>query len=198
MIESTGSIHPARPVRDRGALVLGGILVAVGAVAYALQRAGIDPFTWLGGSGWTLFVILPGLALLGASFVTRSAGIGLSIAGSVVAMVGLLLLYQDQARHYESWSYAWALIAPTSIGVGMLLHGLRFARPELVTVGTRMVAVGLVLLLALGWYFESIFETGRVPFAIGDSWPLVVLVVGIVVMALALLRNGSTARAENL
>jgi hypothetical protein len=191
-------LQSARPARNEGALILGGLLVAVGIIAYALQHLAIDPARWLGGSGWTLFIIVPGLVLLGASLLTRAAGLGLSIAGSVVTTVGLLLLYQDQAAHYESWSYAWALIAPGAIGVGTLVHGVRFGRSDLVTLGTRLIAASLVLLLALGWYFESIFESGRVPFSIGENWPVVAVVLGAAVIAFAVFRGRGRAPDENL
>lgn len=50
----------------------------------------------------------------------RSAA-GLTIPGSIITTIGLLLLYQETFDHFESWAYAWALI-PTAVGVGIVIE----------------------------------------------------------------------------
>ena len=55
------------------------LVLIVGLVAFALDRA-LDPAAWLGGSGWTLFIIVPGLVLLGLAIVVRTeATLGLTV-----------------------------------------------------------------------------------------------------------------------
>ena len=140
---------------------------------------------------WTLFLIVPGLALLvAAAFLEDRTALIAAIAGAVVTAVGALLLYQDLTAHYESWSYAWALI-PGSVGVALAVHGLRFHRADLVSVGTKMVAAFGLLLLVGAWFFETIFRTNRAPFDLGDNWPIALIALGGVLFVVGLLR-GST------
>jgi hypothetical protein len=157
-------------------------------IAFALREAGIDIPDLLGGSGWTLFIIVPGVMLLiAAALAVGGAAQGLTTAGAIVTTVGLILLYQDRTGHFESWAYAWALI-PMSVGVSLIVHGLRVARRDLVDVGLRMVAILGVLFVVAGWYFETVFETGRVPFDLGEAWPLVLVAVGVIVVLSTLFR----------
>lgn len=178
---------------DRGGSIaaIGSTIVVIGVLAYFLEIASVDVASWLGGSGWTLFIIIPGLALLvAAAFLKDGAALTATIAGAVVTTVGALLLYQDQTAHYESWAYAWALI-PGSVGAALAVHGLRFQRSDLVTVGTRMVAGFGVLLLVGAWFFETIFRTNQAPFDLGDNWPIALIALGGVLFLAGLLR-GST------
>jgi hypothetical protein len=183
--------HANQPDRGSSIAALGSIILVIGALAYFLDMASVDVASWLGGSGWTLFVIVPGLALLvAAAFLRDGIALTTTVAGAVVTTVGALLLYQDQTAHYESWAYAWALI-PGSVGVALAVHGLRFRRSDLVSVGTRMIAVFGVLLLVGAWFFETIFRTNRAPFDLGDNWPIVLIALGGVLFIGGLLR-GST------
>jgi hypothetical protein len=183
--------HANQPDRGSSIAALGSIILVIGAVAYFLEMASVDVASWLGGSGWTLFVIVPGLALLvAAAFLEDRTALIAAIAGAVVTAVGALLLYQDLTAHYESWSYAWALI-PGSVGVALAVHGQRFHRADLVSVGTKMVAGFGLLLLVGAWFFETIFRTNRAPFDLGDNWPIALIALGAVLFVVGLLR-GST------
>ena len=95
----------------RDGLIIGAALIVVGLGAMAMTYADLDPSAWLGGSGWTLFVIVPGVLLLASGLLTdRPAALGLTIAGSIVTTIGLLLLAMDQTDRWDAWAYAWALI----------------------------------------------------------------------------------------
>ena len=123
------------PATPSSALVLGVFLVPVGLATLVLQRTGVDVSPWLGGSGWTLYVIVPGLGLLMAAVGTTGGWAkGLTVAGAILTTVGLTLLYQDQTDHYASWAYAWTLI-PIAVGAAFVAHGWRVGRPDLVARG---------------------------------------------------------------
>ena len=116
---------PARKEDRRGPAVLGVILVLVGAVFLATNVTGFQL-----AAAWPLFIIVPGLILLAASFAAGGeAGGGLAITGSIVTTVGLILAVQEATGLYATWAYAWALVAPGSVGVGMLLFGSFTGRP---------------------------------------------------------------------
>jgi hypothetical protein len=188
------TLESTSPPERRGAALLGVILIVVGIVAWALQR--VDVTSWLGGHGWTLFIIGPGVLLLVAAIAARGdAAQGLTIGGAIVTTIGLLLLYQARTGHWESWAYAWALI-PAAAGLALVVHGLRSATRELVANGLTMIAVAGGLLVAGAWYFETVFETGRVPFDLGASWPLALVVAGAVIVVLGLLRDGRHTASE--
>jgi len=184
-------MHAQSTRGDRGdsMAAIGSAIVVIGVLTYFIQMASVDVASWLGGSGWTLFVIVPGVALLiAAVFLGEKTALIATIAGAVLTTVGGLLLYQDQTAHYESWAYAWALI-PGSVGAALAVHGLRFTRSDLVTVGTRMVAGFGVLLLVGAWFFETIFRTNQAPFDLGDNWPIALIALGGVLFISGFLRG---------
>jgi hypothetical protein len=168
-------------------VAVGGTIVVVGALALAMTFGNVDPSQWLGGSGWTLFIIVPGVLLLAAGLLTNStAAPGLTIAGSIVSTIGLMMLAMDQTGRYDAWAYAWALI-PAAAGIGLLLHGLRTQNRSLVSTGLRLGAGALAVLVVGGWFFETLFRTGEPPVDLGDGWPIVVIAIGAFVILIGLL-----------
>jgi uncharacterized membrane protein len=144
-----------RPPRQ--SMVLGGLLVVIGAILLAGQFVRID----VGHYGWPFFVIAPGLVILFLALTARGAvSEGLAIVGSVITVSGLILLYQNSTDHFESWAYAWALVIPGAIGVGMILYGLRASRPGNVRAGTRLAGIGLVVFLVGAVFFEGVIGIG--------------------------------------
>src|SRR6267143_2031697 len=172
----------SQPLR-RPSMVLGGLLVLIGAILLAGQFVRVEIWHY----GWPLFVIAPGVLLLILALTARGfAGEGLAIAGSVITVIGLILLYQNTSGHFESWAYAWALI-PASVGAGMMLYGWVAHRPANVRVGTRLLATGLVIFLLGVLFFEGALGLGGYHF---DRNAGVVLgVVIIAVGALMLIRT---------
>jgi hypothetical protein len=161
-------------------LVVGAVLIVVGAVLILGQVLGLN----LGQYMWPFFIIVPGVLMLLLAFRTGNAAEGLSIAGSIVTMVGLLLLYQNTTNHWESWAYAWALVAPTSVGLGQILFGTIKGRSGAVDTGKRLVTIGCAIFLVGAIFFELVIGIsghglGRIAF------PIIVIGVGIFL----LLRN---------
>lgn len=163
---------------SRGAAVLGVVLIVLGLVFFAGQALNMD----IGEVAWPFYVIAPGLALAAVG-LTQRGGSGLTIAGSVVTMVGVVLLYQNATDRFESWAYAWALVGPGGSGIGMLLYGTgsgdrKMARDGFWTIlgALGLFAVGLV-------FFEGIIGISgdRLPL---PNWvlPVAVIVIGVVVL----------------
>src|SRR5436309_15165143 len=149
--ESATSQAPARPRRQ--STVVGGLLVLIGAILLIGQFVRID----IGHYGWPFFVIAPGVLLIVVALTARGAvSEGLAIAGSVIAVSGLILLYQNSTDHFESWAYAWALVFPGAIGVGMILYGLSGGRPGNVRAGARLGGIAGVLFLLGAAFFEGV------------------------------------------
>ena len=120
---------------SRGALVVGALLIVLGAAALAIQVSGVT-------IGWPAWVILPGLAMLVAAFaLPEPGGSGLAAVGGIVTAVGTVLAVQDATGTYASWAYAWALVAPGGVGVGLLLYGLLTRRGDIARGGAQFVKV---------------------------------------------------------
>lgn len=183
--------EPVQPPQTRsgspGATVLGGVLIVLGLVFFASQQLNIDIGEW----AWPFYVIAPGVAM--ATFgLTQRRGSGLTIAGSIVTMVGLMLLYQNATGHWESWAYAWALVGPGGSGIGMLLYGTRSGDTKMARDGffTTLTALGL---FAAGLvFFEGILGISgrRLPL---PEW---VLPAAVILIGLLLLLRGVTYRGH--
>lgn len=180
--------------RARGTAA-GLVLLAVGGVALAARQAGVELGSLVDG-GWPLFIIVPGVALLAAAFVPAPPdGLGFAIAGSIVTTVGAILLYQQTSGNWESWAYAWALI-PLAAGSGMSVYGLLTGHRDIAGSGVRLAVVAGLLFLIGTWYFNAVFETGRIPIDIGTWWPVVVLGLGLLVLGRALLMPPAPPRTS--
>ena len=158
--------------------VLGVILIAAGLLFLGAQA--ID-FDW-GDFAWPFWVIVPGLVLLSFGLATRGDP-GLTVAGSIVTMVGLLLLYQNLTDHWESWAYAWALVAPGGSGVGTLLYGTRSGNGAMVRAGLWQIATALGI-FAVGFiFFEALIGISGDRLALPD-WLLPAVIIGLGVLVL--------------
>jgi hypothetical protein len=176
----------------RPSMVMGGLLVLIGAVLLLGQFVRID----IGHYGWPFFVIAPGLVLLFLALTARGAlGEGLAILGSIITVTGLILLYQNATDHFESWAYAWALIFPGAVGVGMILYGLVASRPGNVRAGTRLVGIGVVLFLLGVAFFEGIIGIGGYQF--GRTGGVAVGALIVVLGALLLILNLTSSRRQS-
>src|SRR5206468_7927292 len=181
------------PVRQRRqSTVLGGLLVLIGAILLIGQFVRVD----IGHYGWPFFVIAPGVLLIVVALTARGAvSEGLAIAGSIIAVSGLILLYQNSTDHFESWAYAWALVFPGSIGLGMILYGLTAGRPGNVRVGTRLVGIAGVLFLLGAAFFEGVIGIGS--YQLDRTAGLAVGALIIVLGALMLILNLTSSRRDS-
>ena len=174
--------EPTQPPQTRsgspGAAVLGGILIVLGVIFFVGNQLNID----IGKATWPLYVIAPGVALV-ALGLTQRHGSGLTIFGSIVTMVGLVLLYQNATDHWESWAYAWALVGPGGSGIGMLLYGTRSGDRKMARDGFWAILTALGIFAVGLVFFEGILGISgeRLPL---PEWvlPVAVIVIGILVL----------------
>jgi hypothetical protein len=137
----------------RGGIVVGGLLIAVGALFLAGNAAGVD----IGAVGWPLFIIVPGIILFATAFaIGGKAGSGPAVAGAIVTTVGLILAVQAATGLYATWAYAWALVAPTSVGLALVVYGTLVGERGLVKDGLPTLGVGLALFFGFGVFFEGV------------------------------------------
>jgi len=143
---------------------LGVLLVVLGTLFSVGQAAGFE----LGRFGWPFFVIVPGLVVFGVGLAASDPPGGrITLVGAAVTMVGLILLYQNAADHFESWAYAWALVFPTSTGLGRMAYGSLRGSKEMVATGGRMAAIGAALFVVGGFFFEFAIGIGGYGLGLG-------------------------------
>lgn len=133
---------------------------------------------------WPFFILVPGVLLFVFSLVTGgSAGGRLVVVGSMVTMTGTLLLYQNTVNHFQSWAYAWALVVPTSMGLGQMVYGLLRDHQDLVQSGKRLAIIGGVIFLAGAIFFELIIGFsgfGLDRLGLGSyTWPILLVGLGL-------------------
>lgn len=159
---------------------LGVLLIVLGTLFFVGLAAGFD----LGRFAWPFFVIIPGLAVSGAGLaVGGPTGERTTPIGAAVTMLGVILLYQNTADHFESWAYAWALVFPTSTGLGRMIYGSLKGSKEMVATGGRSAAIGAALFLVGTFFFELVVGVSGFGFGLGSfGWPLGLVVAGIMLL----------------
>ncbi len=175
---------PGRP--GRGSVVLGLALVALGAVFLLGQVFDVRfDFTW------PFFIIIPGGLLFLVAVTGGGGAAALAIPASITTAAGLLLLYQDSTGHWESWAYAWALVAPGAVGVGQMAYGWLTGRRGIVLIGSRVAAIGAVLFLVGGVFFEGILGISGRDFGVAGriGLPAVLIALGVLLLLANVLRS---------
>lgn len=138
-------------------VALGGLLLLAGILVLLGQALELD----LGRVGWPFLVILPGVAVLGLGLAAGGRpGELLAMAGGVVTVAGLVLLFQNATDRFDTWAYAWTLVVLVGGGGGRWLFGVVRDRGDLAASGGRLVLAGLVAFLVFAAFFEVVIGLG--------------------------------------
>ncbi len=164
-------------------LALGAILIIAGIFFFLGELFHIPLTRYL----WPFFVIVPGalLFILGLTW-KDAASEAAAIVGGIVTMTGALLFFQNVTGLWASWAYAWALIAPTSVGLALMAYGTVKGLPQRVRDGTRVATVGIIIFAVGAIFFELII--GISGFGLGRyGWPVLLIGLGLLWLLSALL-----------
>ena len=105
------------------------------------------------------------------------------MVGSAVTMVGTLLLLRITVDYFQSWAYAWALVFPTSLGVGQIIYGSMRNRADMSATGRRRAVVGIIIFVALAVFFEFVVGFSGRGIGLGPlGWPVVLIVPSAVLL----------------
>jgi hypothetical protein len=181
----------AQPRRGGSSTAIGIVLVVIGIFALLVVMSGVD----LSESGWPLFIIIPGLTLMVAGFV--ALGAVATIPGGIVTMLGVVLAYANSSGHWAIWAYAWSLVVPFGVGLGMYLQALRDRDQAALDAGRTLLFVGVMIFLIGFVLFESILGvSGRDTFGpFGKAaLPVLLILVGVIL----LVRSVQRSRASRL
>jgi hypothetical protein len=187
-----GESHAERHAERRASVAVGGFLIVVGIVVLAGRQVGLDP----GRAGWPLFVIVPGVVLFLASFaVGARAGAGLAVPGAILTVTGVVLAVQNETGLWSTWAYAWALVAPGGVGLGLLVYGTLTGQHDLATSGAATLLTGVALFLVFAFFFESVIGlSGRRVAGLDALLAAGLVVLGAVIVVLSV-RPGRRARS---
>ena len=177
--------------------LIGAILILLG-IAFLMVRFILSIFDFdFGHYAWPLIVIVPGvLMFLGAFLLERQAGSFLAMFGGMVSMTGLILMIQNLFDLYSTWAYAWALIAPTSMGLAKLVYGALRGWREEISMGLTMTGIGATMFLVAGAFFELVVGLNGFPINVSWlCWPSLLIGGGIITLIVNLLprRNHPSA-----
>lgn len=170
--------------RSVGVLAAGLGMIALGVLFLLGTIFQID--IW--GALWPFFIIVPGLIFFVAMVSIGKPGAPLAVPGSIVTTVGLILFFQNVSGLWSTWAYAWALIFPTSVGIGIAIAGLWSDDTRAVHAGIAMAGVGLAIFLFFAFFFEVILNLNGLrsgPFG-SVMIPLLVVGAGFALLVLAL------------
>jgi hypothetical protein len=178
------TVHPAGPRSGGSSMALGIVLVVVGLFALGVVVFGVDLTQY----GWPLFVIIPGLTLLVVGFV--GGGVGASVPGGIVTMLGLVLAYQSSSGDWASWAFAWALIAPGGVGLGLYLQALRDRDPMMLRRGRTLIFIAALIFMIGFVFFESILGISGTDYGIFGkaALPGLLIVIGIILLVRSIQR----------
>jgi hypothetical protein len=176
---------PARPRIGGSSAALGIVLVVVGLFALGVVEFGVDLTQY----GWPLFVIIPGLTLLVIGFL--GGGAGASVPGGIVTMLGLVLAYQSSTGDWPSWAFAWSLVAPFGVGLGLYLQALRDRDPVMLRRGRTLIFIGAMIFMIGFVFFESILGISGMDYGIFGkaALPALLIVIGIILLVRSIQRS---------
>src|SRR6266852_6339647 len=151
------------PGRTGSSIAFGVVLVVLGLFALVVQFTGFDA-----GESWPLFVIIPGLTLL-----------------------GLILAYQSSSGDWPSWAFAWPLVAPGGVGLGLYLQGVRNHDPHVLRQGRVLMFVAAIIFMIAFVIFGTVLNIGGYNYGwFGKAaLPALLIVVGLVLLARSIQRT---------
>jgi hypothetical protein len=162
----------------------GAVLIMLG-IVFLIGRFVSTLFHFdVGHYAWPFFIIVPGLLLFLSSFVfEQRTGITVAMFGAMVTTTGSILFIQNVFDLYASWAYAWALIAPTSIGIAKLAYGVLRGMADEVGSGLKLSGIGFAMFVIGGFFFELVIRING--FNFGASWlcwPALLIGLGVVLL----------------
>ncbi|MGD2058190.1 MAG: hypothetical protein PVI04_05615 [Anaerolineales bacterium] len=159
---------------NRTSLIFGVLLIGLGALFLVGQLFRVNIWQY----AWPMFILVPGIIFFGITMSGGSNSAGFAIPASILTTVGLIFFFQALTGHYASWAYAWTLIFPTAVGLGLFIMGSQGGDESLKKQGKGFLRAGLVLFVILAFVFEAIFRMGNNLFS-RLFWPSAIILLGV-------------------
>ena len=167
----------AREKRGLGAIFIPGIpiLVTGGILFICSMFNAWGAWSFL----WPLEPLSLGLGFAFTALWMRSGG--LAFPALIIGLNGLVLAFCNTTGWWEAWTVLWA-VEPLSIGLALLILGVRKSNRALVAVGlgfcgfAAVAAFGMTVLMLTGWWMFRFI------------WPTLFILTGVAVIVLGFLR----------
>jgi hypothetical protein len=134
-------------------------------------------------------VIIPGLTLL----IVGLFGVGsvATVPGGIVTVLGLVLAYQNSTGDWPSWAFAWALVVPGGVGLGMFLQAVRDHDVSSLRSGRSLMLVGAMIFIIGFVLFESILGISGDRYGVvgKGALPALLIVIGVILLVRSVQRN---------
>lgn len=176
--------------RNYGALVVGLVLICMGALAL-MERLFEGTRFW--GMAWPLIIISFGAMFFVGMFLLGKSFAWMAIPGSIIAANGVMLFLQNLTGRWETWSYSWTVIL-MSIGIGIFIMGAWQGDASRRKAGLKLFEIGAVLFVIFGAFFEILFSLGAPQGMREYVFPVALLLLG---FYLIFKRSGLFGRTSN-
>jgi len=120
-----------------------------------------------------------------------SLGTGALIPGAILTVIGLILAYMNATQDWPAWAFAWPLVAPGGVGLGIWLQGLRNHDAQLLRQGRVLMFVALLIFMIGFVIFGTIFRISETDYGLFGkaALPGLLIVIGIVLLARSIQRS---------
>ncbi len=182
--------------RSNAPLVGGSLLVGFGLLALLSQVfRNVINWSYL----WPLSIIIFGALFFAGMFAGGRQVSGLAVPGAIISGIGLLMLYQNLASHWESWAYAWTLII-LFVGVGIYIMGAYARNEGQKHAGLKLIRLGFILFVIFGAFFEILFSMDRSLGVRSLLFPALLILLGVylILQRLGLLDRNKNEQAPSL
>lgn len=129
---------------------------------------------------WPLFVMLPGLLLLGAALFGNHESASSAVPGAIVTTIGLILTFMNATGRWEAWAYCWALLIAAG-GFGNYLYGTLIGDAQRQREGVKAATTALGMFAVFGFFFQF-FVFGGPSDAMRWLLPLAIIAAGVVLL----------------
>jgi hypothetical protein len=156
-------------------LIAGGILIGLGLLSLLAQLVHVS-IVW--DFLWPFIVIGIGGLFFIAMFAGGKQAAGFAIPGTIIAGIGLILLFQNLTNYWESWAYGWTVIL-ILVGLGIFISGVWSGSQNQRDAGSRLMKVGLILFIIFGALFELVFFDRFAPGIRQFVFPVLLILLGL-------------------
>jgi hypothetical protein len=185
-LDAPGSSAEPSSARHQGvSLALGMVFVVLGSVAFVSTLTGNWLSRWLfSESGWPPIILGAGIFLLLMMLAGGRAAAWVAIPATITTVTGAVLWAMNVTEQWQTMAYAWALIAPTGVGLGIWLQGVWSGQTPMIAVGQRLVAIGLALFVGFAFVFEVLINLSglMVPDGLKSVAPILLIALGVMLL----------------
>ena len=139
---------------DNRLRIIGGLLLITLGVVLLLTNNFYFPMM---SALWPFIIIAVGAAFFVAMVVRGPQGGALAIPGSILSLLGIILLIQTFTNNWVNMSYLWPIFVFGGIGTGLLIESWWSDKLELKRAGYTMLVLALVFFVAFGTFFSALF-----------------------------------------